>query len=258
MRTGACVAGSALVLTPVALTGCGSSGARSVELVTRAAAKTSNQPSEHMTIYATITTRGSVSTVRGSGDFRNRPLLGRLEMDAGSVGAGDISMGEIVSGSMAYLSSDGFFGEIPPGKQWLAVGAAGAGISTAAATSLSPLQALAQLKAAGDAKKVGDETVDGVQTTHYAVTVDPARIPADVVRAFHPRYRSVDVWIDRQGRVRQEVLAVSGRAGRTPVSASMKIDLGRFGEAVSVKAPTRDETFRVSQVKLNAILNGGP
>jgi hypothetical protein len=255
MRTGVCVAGSALVLTPVALTGCGSGGARSVESVTKAATKTSRQSSEHMTLYATITTGGRVATVKGSGDFRNRPVLGRMQVDAGTFGGGDITMDEIVSGSVAYLSSDGFFGELPPGTRWMAVAHPNAsGLSTASVTSQTPLQSLAELRAARDAKKIGEEDVDGVQATHYSVTIDPAQIAAKA----HRTYRSVDVWIDGRGLVRQEMLAYSETVGGTRVSASMKIGLSRFGERVAVKAPSRTEASAQTVHHLNAILNGGP
>lgn len=256
MRAGVCVAGSALVLTPVTLTGCGSGGARSVDVVTQAARKTSQQSSEHMTIYATIQTGGRRSTVRGSGDFRNHPLVGRMRLDAGAVGAGDITMDEIVSGRVAYLSSDGFFGELPPGTQWMAVDyATSSGAGTAAAAGQTPLEGLAQLRAAGAAKKIGDEDVDGVQTTHYSVTIDPSRIPAKAARR---AYRSVDVWIDGRGLVRQEMLAYSEHAGGSRVSTSVKIGLSRFGRPVSVQVPSRGEASAATEPRLNAILNGGP
>lgn len=255
MRTGVCVAGSAIVLTPVALTGCGSGGARSVESVTKAATKTSRQASEHMTLYATITTGGAVATVKGSGDFRNRPLLGRMQVDAGTFGGGDIAMDEILSGSVAYLSSDGFFGEVPPGIRWLSVDDADArGTSTASAASFTPAQGLAQLQAARAAKKIGEEDVDGVATTHYSVTIDPAKVPAKGERT----YRSADVWIDGRGLVRQEMLAYSETVGGSRVSASTKIGLSRFGERVVVKAPSRAEASAATVHHLNAILNGGP
>jgi hypothetical protein len=255
MRAGACVAGSALVLTPVALTGCGAGGTRPLDVVVQAARKTSQQPSEHMTIYATIATGGRTATVKGSGDFRNHPLVGRMQLDAGAVGAGDISIDEIVGGRVAYLSSDGFFGELPPGTRWMAIDdATASGAGTAAAAGQTPLEGLAQLRAAGDAKKIGDEDVDGVRTTHYSVTIDPSKIPTEARRA----YRSADVWIDGRGLVRQEMLSYSEQAGGAHVSTSVKIGLSRFGRPVSVQVPSRDEASAATGPRLNAILNGGP
>jgi len=262
MRTGVCVAGSALVLTPVALTGCGGGGARSIETVTKAAALTASRPSEHMTIYATITTDGRVSTVKGSGDFRNRPLRGRMAVDVGAVGAGDITIDEIVSESVAYLASDGFFGELPPGIEWMAVdygkSAAASVVDTASAASQTPTESLALLRAATAAKKIGKEDVDGVETTHYAATIDPAKIPAKAARASHPRYGTVDIWIDGEGLVRQEMVVLSETVGRSHVSASMKLGFDDFGEHVSVQAPLARDTSAASPFRLNAILNGGP
>jgi hypothetical protein len=259
MRAGVCVAGSALALSPVVLTACGSSrAALSPDLVARAATKTLEQPSEHMRIYATITANGQVSTVNASGDFRNTPVRGRMKVDAAAIGWGDVTMDEIVSGSTAYLSSDGFFGEVPPGIQWMSVDYAKAsGVSTASASSQTPAQSLAPLKAAGAAKKVGDETLDGVRTTHYDVTIDPAKLPARLVEAVHPTYQPVDVWIDRQGLVRREMIVFSETVDGSRVAASMKIDLSHFGEAVSVKTPARADSFDATERHLNAILNGG-
>ena len=70
--------------------------------------------------------------------------------------------------------------------------------------------------------KVGTETLDGVETTHYTATLDPAKIPngARLQKLTGASYQPVDVWIDSDDHVRRLHMAYSMSGSRdVPVSA---------------------------------------
>lgn len=123
--------------------------------------------------------------------------------------------------------------------------------------------------------KVGKEDIDGVSTTHYSGTVDPAEykkrinaIIADDPESSDSQFQSgladaftknfkkafpVDVWIDSQGRVRQVryqfTIGLSSLLQTTSspdifdaqLSYNMKLKFSDFGKKVSVKKPPEDQ-----------------
>jgi len=111
-----------------------------------------------------------------------------------------------------------------------------------AVISHSPVDGLALLRGSKDAKKIGAETVDGMRTTHYGVTVDAdeafARATSKEQRALQLTKlqdrnavpREIDVWVSRDGLVhliRQKL--ANGLLLRTTFS--------QLGSKVEVKAP---------------------
>ena len=85
-----------------------------------------------------------------------------------------------MDGHCVYLNSDAFNGRLPGGRSWMRIDLAKAasqkGFDLAAlgtnGPSQDPSQVLDYLRGAGRATKVGTETVRGIKTTHYRVTVD--------------------------------------------------------------------------------------
>lgn len=122
---------------------------------------------------------------------------------------------------------------------------------------------------------MGKEDIDGVSTTHYSGTVDPAEykkrinaIIADDPESSDSQFQSgladaftknfkkafpVDVWIDSQGRVRQVryqfTIGLSSLLQTTSspdifdaqLSYNMKLKFSDFGKKVSVKKPPEDQ-----------------
>jgi hypothetical protein len=110
------------------------------------------------------------------------------------------------------------------------------------------------------ARDAGHATIDGVDTTHYVVSLDPAKISqatngvfGQVLPGFSPQVTvstlTFDVWTDAQRRVRRyqsgETLTVS-IAGHT-VSAQVAAtgDYTDFGVPVNVVAPPASQVTAV-------------
>lgn len=97
-------------------------------------------------------------------------------------------------------------------------------------------------KARGAMKKieaVGDETVDGVATHHYRITVDAAglsKISGSSASVADADF-DYDVWIDDAGLVRKVAMDVPAKAGDDDVPMKMSGVMGHYNEPVSIKAP---------------------
>jgi len=119
----------------------------------------------------------------------------------------------------------------------------------------SPVDGLTWLRGSKHAKKLGTETIDGVPTTHYRVTVDVQDALAKATpnqrealnrllrfarkQGVDPASTTSDVWIGDDGLVRRSTQSL-GRLG------SMTTTFSDFGTPVHIEAPPPDETVDVS------------
>ncbi len=98
--------------------------------------------------------------------------------------------------------------------------------------------------------RVGTESVDGVDTTHYVVTVDTmkalrllgledlAGVNIDDLRTSLPKTFDYDAWLDDSGR---PVRLKARYAG-----ACIDVHLSQWGEPVSVSAPPASQVSQFS------------
>jgi hypothetical protein len=117
--------------------------------------------------------------------------------------------------------------------------------------SQSPAQMLKQLEGAGSVKSLGTETIDGVQTTHYQLTIDISKLPqgAKIEALVHPKYGPIDVWIGNDnGYVYRESLSASFSAHGQSASMTMKVDFSKFNEPVTVAIPPASQTVDMSKL----------
>jgi hypothetical protein len=115
------------------------------------------------------------------------------------------------------------------------LGGAGTGTVTA------PLDALREV---ADVQEVGSEEIDGIPTTHYRATLDPAKVAAALAplesvggRKARAGTMPVDLWVDADGhvvRVTQTIDLGAADAG----SVTWTLDLREFGEPLDVTAPS--------------------
>ncbi|UJP40434.1 LolA-like protein [Cellulomonas palmilytica] len=103
-------------------------------------------------------------------------------------------------------------------------------------------------------EKVGQEDVDGVSTTHYVVTVDPAAalaavgegtVPTDAASALEEV--SYDLWLDEENRPAKMVIDLAGEKMTTTYS-----DWG--DSSLTVEAPSGDE---LSPLTWEELMSGG-
>jgi hypothetical protein len=105
-----------------------------------------------------------------------------------------------------------------------------------------PLQLLRVLSTSRDAVRVGSSSVEGVAGTHYRLSSTlgaflPSPIPAKELQAAQKVSAQVDVWLDRESRVRRAecVFSVTGQhPGRLQVATTFS----GYGAPVSIQPPS--------------------
>ncbi|MCF3963332.1 hypothetical protein [Streptomyces fuscigenes] len=275
--TGAAGAGS---------TGSAGSGGANSAAVQSAYQKTSDAKSAKMTI---------ATTVGGVGGSQSLSLTGSGVIDLAK-GASDVTL-HLGSQQIQERTVDGMLYEklppaaakqlLPAGRTWLKLdlkkvaGTLGSGSGATAGMS-DPAAPFSYVKnlSGQDVTKVGTETVNGTKTTHYRVSVDVTKLsPGNSAQARMLQQQlgdrlPVDLWLDDQGRIRQEEVKakVNTSGGASPSAPSSqspssqspgastppqqlaldsKLQFSDFGTQANVSAPpaaqTADMTKKITQ-----------
>jgi len=120
------------------------------------------------------------------------------------------------------------------------------------------------LGGSGKVREVGSEEVDGVSTTHYALTADLdralAQAPAEVVDALQANIEEIeaggvqtkldaDVWVDDEGLIRRVgyVYRLFDAGGGGQMIAT--VTFSGFGEPIEFEVPDRDEIVPVTELQ---------
>lgn len=186
------------------------------------------------------------TTITGSGD--ETLANGRaeaLDLTETIPGAGEVRVLMVDGQTYVQLPT----GINPSDKPWLLISADSSNpvvqqlaASLQSVTDTSSLDQYTAFTEAAAVEVVGEEDVDGVRTTHYALTVDVTELPndtpgrSDILGAGVMRL-PVDLWVDERGRpvkVSQE-LTVQGQ------QVTAVVTLGNFDEPVSITAPPADQ-----------------
>ena len=150
---------------------------------------------------------------------------------------------------------DVLYVRVPPGrpatqgKSWVAVPADSSGT----VGSQNPQEFLQVLAGARDVEEVGEEDVNGISTTHYALTLDP-KVLAEVA-AKNPSASSLppgvldqlkdvqaDVWIDDDNLPRR--LRVDAKVQSVTVKSAFEFH--DYGKPVDVAAPLADDVLQLT------------
>jgi hypothetical protein len=140
---------------------------------------------------------------------------------------------------------------LPQGKTWLKLdlkkvaGTLGGG-SGATAGMTDPAAPFSYVKGLSgkDVTKVGTETVDGTRTTHYRVSVDVAKLaPGSASGAQQLRQQlgdrlPVDLWLDDQGRIRQEEVKAKVKPAPGASAASSQSPASQAPTSTSSSPPS--------------------
>ena len=259
----------ALVALTGALSACGSSVRSAVDPVAAAATKSQQAGGFSATTSVTVSAAGHRFTMTGYGLFGDGK--GQMELDmsdllnqTGAPAGTDSTIKAI------YLTEDGdpvmymrlgfLSAFIPGGKSWVRVDLAKAGKAAGidfnqllGGANQSPSDSLALLRSSGEFSEVGTETVDGVETTHYHGTVDLQQAAAakgagaEAIQRLldlgAPTQYPADVWIDKDGYVRQYKTRYGMTTGGKSMSVSMTMGMSDYGTPVEVSAPPSDQVF---------------
>nr|CAK50966.1 putative lipoprotein [Streptomyces ambofaciens]CAK51204.1 putative lipoprotein [Streptomyces ambofaciens] len=142
----------------------------------------------------------------------------------------------------------------PGGKTWMKIDLkkAAQALGVNAGQIGDPAQSAAYAKAITDqdVTKVGQEKIDGVDTTHYKVSVDVAELPGggQLRRQVGPTL-PMQVWLDGDGRLRRQQLDMSVKgapsagakaensAAPQQIKMTMVMNYSDFGTEVEAQAP---------------------
>lgn len=246
---------AALVLVAA---GCGGGGeSASGTDISQAAAKTARAGS----LEADFDLSGQGLNGNGSGVFNTgKSRSGQLSMKVSSNGR-DVPVDTIITGNTFYMRSPVFAQVLSQDKQWIKLDLValaqqrGVDLSSLLDASPTPANALAYLEGARDVEKVGTNTVGGVKTTHYKVTVDLERAAAHakgterqslrrVISQSKLRTLPLEVWIDGKDYIRR--VSYEEHAGRQQ-AAHVTMELHDFGSPVSIKPPPSDSVIDLQE-----------
>jgi hypothetical protein len=178
-----------------------------------------------------------------------------------------MNISEVLIGDTLYMKIPALSAELG-GKTWAklslsSMGSLGSTFQSMidSAKNTDPTSQLQPLLASGDVHKVGTETVDGVQTTHYSGTVDPAtafdssQAAKNLTSAQITQLKSmlkqsgvttetIDVWVASDGLPVREQVSATSSAGATKVD----MHLSGWGAPVSISAPPADQVGDISSL----------
>lgn len=263
----------ALLAFAAGLTACGGV-TKTVDPVAAAATKTQDSGGYKAATTVTVSAAGKQLTMTGHGSFASN--RGEMDMDLGGLlgalggGSGaDSTMKAIYltegGDHVMYLNLAFLSSMLPGGKSWIRIDLEKAGKAAGidvnqlmSGAGQNPSDSLALLRTHGDFSEVGTEKLDGVDTTHYHGTVDLQKAAAasgagsDAIKRIlelgGPSQYPVDVWVDDAGYVRQYETSYDQTSNGSPMSMSMKVEIGDYGTNVDVTAPPADQTFDATEL----------
>ncbi|MFL5942904.1 MAG: hypothetical protein ACJ75L_06535 [Gaiellaceae bacterium] len=243
--------------------GGGASSALALDPVASAATKTQQAGAARIRMALSLSSPqlrgGKPVDVRGTGVIDG--TSSEFNFTMGSLGSMQEILLEQHGDYVLYLQTPQIWAQLPAGKHWIEVDASKLG--KAAGLDLSKLMSGGQFQPSdvlsmltGEGAKVrnlGPASVRGAATTHYRVTIDTAKalqnkgLTSPLLAAAAstlPASIPADVWIGKDGLVRQVRLALSVAQGRM----AMTINLYDYGTDASIAAPPSSDVFDATQL----------
>jgi len=211
---------------------------------------------------------GDVS-MTGSMEYRTKPDMAyRMNITNMSVGGQSMpgGMEQILVGRTMYMKMPMLqqLGGMPASKPWIRISLDELGKESGIdleqmldqARQMDPIVNTRMLTASKDVREVGKETVNGVQTTHYAGTYRMqdaiSQLPADQQEAYRKAIAesgmeamNFDLWVDDQQLPRQMTM----KSNQTAAGAmTMTMKFGQFGKAVQITAPPAGQVTDFEQL----------
>lgn len=224
-------------------------------------------------VNGTTDASGVTTTMAGALDWSNG-LTGNVNiaMSGGQVGAAMKQMGSTGSYQARYLTDAMYMdmgaaiAKTDGGKPWVKydyntlakmLGASGAALKQEFQNN-NPTLSVKMLIASGSVKAIGAETVNGTRTTHYAGTVEVAKLlgaqsgmDAASTKALKTQLQAeglttdhIDVWVDGSGLLVKKLEKAAMNSGTLTSTASYS----DYGVKVSVTPPPAGQTEDVSKM----------
>jgi len=273
-----------IAATAAVTAGCGGGTSNALQLdpVSAAATKTQNAGAAHVRLGIVLKGHGRTVRLHATGaidgtsaemSFRLGSLLGRSGIPAGAIPSG--VRAKLRHGSLkeVALEQNGDYviflrlgvlsSQLPGGMKWIKLDVTQLGKSAGvdlsklmSGSQLQPTDLLSMLETEGaNVHKLGPATIDGIATTRYHVTIDPAKAlqssgltgPLLSRIAAHAKTVSENVWIDGNGLVRRVAFGYSAPQADTPRMA-MTMDISDYGTHVTIAAPPGSQVFDATQL----------
>lgn len=248
------IIGTVAVLSTLTAAGCGSASDVATDqgasltkqnFASAMASATNQAKSVHMT--GAFTVQGQKITMTADESLKGTSLKDFAVALTMSIG----SMGDVearVVGGVVYFNGAKLGLPGSPSKPWVKVDLTdptnplGAAFSKVA--SMNPAELMKAFQSISTLTKVGAESVDGVQATHYKVTVDTSKatsmlgMPMDGHMASMPKTLTYDVWVDSAS---QPVKVLMNNPMFT-----VELHFSKWGEPVNVVAPPASQVSEFS------------
>lgn len=248
------IVSAAAVLSTLAIAGCGSatdlSSSHGASLTKQSfaasvTAATSQAQSVHMTgSFSVQGQQVTMSADESLGGTSINDAAAAMTVDIAGMGSVEV---RLVAG-VAYINAGKLGLPGTSTKPWMKVDLSDTsnplGAAFAKMAAMNPARLMQAFKSISTLTEVGTETVDGIQSTHYKVTVDTAKVgdllgmPQGAAAGSLPKSVSYDVWVDGTNRPVQVTMN----------NAMFTVDLhfSRWGQAVHVVAPPASQVSAFS------------
>jgi hypothetical protein len=124
------------------------------------------------------------------------------------------------------------------------------------ATEMDPTHMIDEIESAGTIADVSQEQVDGVATTHYAITVDVAKLARTMtdnpgeeqaLSRVHVRAVPFDLWVNGANLPVRIVstMFLAATATAQPEQVTMTTNYSQWGEQVSITPPPAGQVTRI-------------
>jgi lipoprotein LprG len=244
---------AAVGLFAIALTSCGGSGGneQSADLTQANFASTlSNAVKDEKSVHidGDVKAAGTSFTIKADTLLDKTNSQMRMSMDAGQLGAIQLVLADqviyIKAPQISQLSNDA-------SKPWVKIDTTDPNNPFASSfgrifEQADPSKLPDTFKSIKGLKKVGTETVNGVETTHYAVTIDTAAAvrasggdTSKLKSAGVPNTAKVDIWIDSEQRPAQVKMTMGSLA-------DINLTFSHWGEDVNVTAPPANQVSELN------------
>ena len=240
-------------------------GTHASALATITASAATAGRASRLTVTSTSTMRsatGATFTFESTAAFDSDQRVGRVTMTYEGLPVSDFETVFSVDTFYVRVPSDGRL-RTELGKSWISAPVPAGGDAKKSSPGSTGTQFLEYLAGAkGDVTELGHETVDGFETTHYRVAIDPDEMLARSRRnqassSFTPPGMNApeaklsaapaDVWLDADGRPRKLIMRLTVTTGgsRATTTTDSRYD---YETPVDVRVPSADEAHPVASL----------
>jgi hypothetical protein len=270
----------AIVAVSAVTAGCGGGGsALALDPVAAAATKTQQAGAArvHFSVaFSGPRTHGKTQHIRGGGVVDG--TSSELTFGLGGLGSAGLSFVPATDKNapvkvisleqngdyVVYVQSGLLSGRLPGGQHWVELNlskvaqAKGIDLGTLlSAGQVQPGDVLSMLEAEGaKVRSLGPDTVDGVATTHYRVTLDIAKalqakgLTNPLLKHMAAKTPNVplNVWIGKDGLVHRVQASFAHARNGVPAHLGLTVDVYDYGAKATIAAPPSSDVFDATQL----------